>query len=108
MNRIDATCEQLCMATSRGRYYTEMIKTLTDYNDCNNTPLSNVTIRESIYKFVKEGSMADSNNVAAYTFSNVSNTQRENANTKITTENLYKSDELVDAVKNSTINNAEY
>ena len=52
--------------------------------------------------------MADSNNVAAYTFSNVSNTQRENANTTITTENLYKSDELVDAVKNSTINNAEY
>ena len=44
--------------------------------------------------------MADSNNVAAYTFSNVSNTQRENANTTITTENLYKSDELVDAVKN--------
>ena len=28
-NRIDATCEQACMATSRDKYYTEMYKALT-------------------------------------------------------------------------------
>ena len=30
LNRLDATCKQACMATSRDRYFTEMHKTLTD------------------------------------------------------------------------------
>ena len=45
LNRLDATCEQYCMEISRDRYYTEMYKTLTDYNYRNNTPLSNDNIR---------------------------------------------------------------
>ena len=30
LNKLDAACEQVCMATSRDKYYTEMFKTLTD------------------------------------------------------------------------------
>ena len=44
LNRLDATCEQACMATSRVRYYTEMFNTITDYNDRSNTPLLNEKI----------------------------------------------------------------
>ena len=50
----------------------------------------------------------DANNVTADTFSRASNTQRENANTIFTSEKLDESDELVDAVKNLTMNDAEY
>ena len=39
LNRIDATCEQVCMANSRDKYYTEMYKTIVDYNEHNNAPL---------------------------------------------------------------------
>ena len=42
------------------------------------------------------------------TFSHTYNTQRENANAIFTGEKLDKSDELVDSVKNLTINNAKY
>ena len=45
------------MATSRDKYYTEMHKTLTDYNERNNEPLSNVKIREAIHKFMEEESL---------------------------------------------------
>ena len=45
LNRLDAMCEQACMATSREKYYTEMYKTLTDYNDRNNAPLFNEKIQ---------------------------------------------------------------
>ena len=38
------------MAISRDKYYTEIFKTLTDYNDCNNMPLSITKIREAIHK----------------------------------------------------------
>ena len=38
LNRLDTSCERAFMATPRYRYYTEMFKTLTDYNDRNNTP----------------------------------------------------------------------
>ena len=30
LNRLDATCERVCMANSRNKYYTEILKTLTD------------------------------------------------------------------------------
>ena len=40
------------------------------------------------------------------TFSHTSNTQRENANVIFTSEKLYKSDDLVEAVKKLTINNS--
>ena len=37
--KIDATCEQARMSTSRDKYYTEMYKTLTGYNDQNNATI---------------------------------------------------------------------
>ena len=64
------------MATSRDRYYTEMFKTLTDYNDRENTPLSNSSIREEISKVMEEESISDANNVTADTFSHTPNTQK--------------------------------
>ena len=50
----------------------------------------------------------DANNVASDTFSHASNTKRDNANAIFTSEKLDKSDELVDAVNNLTINYAKY
>ena len=53
LNRLNTTCERACMATSRDRYYTEIFKTLTDYNDRNNTELSNAKILEAIRKVIE-------------------------------------------------------
>ena len=64
------------METSRDNYYTEMFNTLTDYNDRNNTPLSNLNIWEAIRKVIEEESIADANNAAMNTFGYASNTQR--------------------------------
>ena len=50
----------------------------------------------------------DGNNVTSYTFIHMSNTQRDNENAIFTSEKLDKSEGLVDAVKNLTINNAKY
>ena len=52
LGMIDATCERVCMATSMESYYTEMFKTLTDYNERNNTPFYNKNIQEEILKLV--------------------------------------------------------
>ena len=57
---------------------------------------------------MEEESIADANNVTADTFSHASNTQRDNANAVFTSEKLDNSDDLVDAIKNLTINDAEY
>ena len=54
LNRIDTTCKQACMSTSSDRYYKEIFKTLTDYNDRNNTPIANGDIQEAICKVIKE------------------------------------------------------
>ena len=45
-----------------------MYKTLTNYNDKNNTPLLNEKIREAIHKVIEEESMSDANNLSAETF----------------------------------------
>ena len=50
----------------------------------------------------------DSNNFTADTFIRTSNTHRENANTILTSKKLDKSDDLADAVKDLTINDAKY
>ena len=94
LNRLDATCEQACITTARYRYSTEMYKTLTDYNDRNNEPLLNDNIREAISKVIEEESISDTNNVTVDTFSHTSNTQRQNANTIFTSENLGTSEYL--------------
>ena len=85
-----------------------MFRTLTDYNNQNNTPLLNDNIREEIRKVVEEESVSDCNNVTADTFSHMSNTQRENANAIFTSEKLDKLDELADALKNLTISTTKY
>ena len=45
LNNIDATYEWMCMATLKGKYYSDICNTLTGYNDRKNTPLSNANIR---------------------------------------------------------------
>ena len=44
LNRIDATCKRACMENSRDKYYTEMLKTISDYNEQKNAQLSNELI----------------------------------------------------------------
>ena len=69
-----ATWKRSCVATWRDIYYTEMYKTLTDYNDHNNIPLSNDNIWEEIHKIVEEESISYSNNITAGTCSHTPNT----------------------------------
>ena len=85
-----------------------MFNTLTDYNDRNNTPLSNDNIREAIRKITEKQLIQDANKITVDTFSHTSNTQRYNANTIFTSEKLDKSDELADALKDPTINDTKY
>ena len=94
------------MAKSRYKYYTEILRTITDYNNRNYAPLLNDKIRESIHKFIEE--KLDAHNVTAYTFSHTSNTQRQNTNGILKSEKLDKSDELAETLKYLKINNAEY
>ena len=108
LNKLDSTCERACMETSNNKYYTEICNTLTNYNDCNNTPLSNTKTREAIRKVMEEESITDANNITADTFSHASNSQRENTNAIFTSEKLDKPDKLVDAVKKLKINDSKY
>ena len=96
------------MATSRDKCYTGIFKTLTYYNDRNNTSSYSSNVWEAIHKFIEDESTADANKVTTDTFSHFSNTKRDNTNTIFTSEKLDKSDELVDAVKNLTIKDAKY
>ena len=88
LNRIDATFERSCMANSRYKYYTEMLRTITDYNDRNDAPLLNDKIQEAINKLIEEE--YDFHNVTADTFSHTSNIQRDNTNAIFTSEKLDK------------------
>ena len=55
-----------------------------------------------------EVSISDASNLTADTFSHTLNTQRENKNVIFTSEKLDKMDDLTDALKYLTINNAKY
>ena len=57
---------------------------------------------------MEEESILDANNVTADTFSHTSNTQIYNANLVFTSDKIDKSDELEDALKYLTINDAKY
>ena len=57
---------------------------------------------------MEEESITNANNITADTFSHVTSAYRENANTIFTSENIYKYDELVNSVKNLTINDTKY
>ena len=85
-----------------------MYKTLTDYNERNNTPLSNENFREAIRKFIKEESIADVNDITGITFSHTSNTQIDHTKTIFTIEKLDKLDKQADTLKDLTINDAKY
>ena len=76
------------MANVKDKYYTEMCNTLTDYNDCNNTPLSNAKIQEEICKVMEEESIRDAYTVTADTCIHAYSAQRENSNMVFTSEKL--------------------
>ena len=50
----------------------------------------------------------DAHNVTVHTFSQTSNTQRENENVILTSEELDKSDDMAGTLNDLTIKNAEY
>ena len=104
LNKLDITCEQACIATSRENYYTENFKTLPDYNNRNNTPLLSENIQEEMCKVMEEESITYSNNVTVDTFSHTYNTQRENLYAVFTSEKLDKLEELTDTLKDLKIN----
>ena len=83
-----------------------MLRTITDYNNPNDAPLSNENIREVIHKVIEEES--DAHNVTVDNFSHMPDTQWENATTIFTIEKLHKSDELAETLKDLTINDTEY
>ena len=56
----------------------------------------------------EEGAITDANSVTADTYSLAYSSQIENFNAVVTSEKLEKSDDLVDAAKNMTINNNGY
>ena len=64
-------------------------------------------IQDAIREFMEEESITGSNNTTADTFDYASSAQKDNANAIFTSENLDKLDELVDAFKNLTINDAK-
>ena len=57
---------------------------------------------------MEEESIINAHNVTANTFVHASIVQREISNMIFTSEKLDKSDELVDSVKNLTINDAKF
>ena len=86
----------------------EIFKTLTYYNDRNNTAWSDEKTWEEIPKVIEDESIGDANNVTADTFIHTPNTQRNNSNAIFKGEKLDKLDKLSDAVKDLTINNTKY
>ena len=89
LNRLGTTCKQVCMADSRYKYYTELLRAITHFNNPNNAPLTNENIREVINKVIAEEEL-DAHNVTAGTFIQMSNTQGDNANTILKSEKLDK------------------
>ena len=57
---------------------------------------------------MEEESTADANKVTADTFSHASNKQREHPSAIFTSEKIGKLEDILDAVKNLTINDAGY
>ena len=70
-----------------------MCNTTTNYNNRNNTPLSNVNTREEILQDIREEedeeeAITDTNNVTADMFRLESSPQRENSNAIFASEKL--------------------
>ena len=54
MNRLDVAYERACMATTKDKYYTKMLETLVDYNDRNNSSVSNEKLRQAVSRVMAE------------------------------------------------------
>ena len=111
------------MTTTKDKYYTKMLETIVDYNDHNNSPLSNEKLRKSVSKFMAETEEEErepkrnANNVNMDTLFHQSsvtiNTQRNNAN--VANERRISLNILAETIKGfntlmlkSTINDYEY
>ena len=76
LNGLDVTYERACMATTKEKYYTKKLETIVDYNDRNNSPLSNEKLRQAVSKFMVETEEVEldaernANNVTMDTFCN--------------------------------------
>ena len=90
------------------------MRTITDCNKCKDAPFSNEKIQDAIHKFIVGEELdaykitSNDHNVIADTFSQMSNTQRENANTILTSGKLDKLDALEEMLKELAINDAGY
>ena len=102
------------MVTSREEYYTKMYDTIINYNDRNDAPFSNEKTQQAIHEVIVEEEFYahnitfDDHNVNADTFSQTTNTQRDNPNTILTSEKLDKLDALSETLNKLTINDAGY
>ena len=130
MKKIDAICNQECIATPKENYdtellkyqwagmenpkenyYTELCNNKTNFNDNKNTPLSSVSIQESTLRVMikyREGEITDDKNVTSDMCILASSSQRENSNVIFAIEKLENSGHLVDALENMTINDIGY
>ena len=52
--RLDLSYERACMVTAREEYYTKMLKSLLDNNDCHGTPFSSKFFQEAVSRVVSE------------------------------------------------------
>ena len=71
-NYQDGTYKQGCMENSKGKYWSEMYDTVTDYNDRNHTSFSNAKIREAINQVILE-EQAEVNSLTVDMFSSQRN-----------------------------------
>ena len=82
-----------------------MLRDIIDFNNCNDSPLSNENILEAIHKFIEEEDLdahnitSDAHNVTVDNFIQTSNTQRDNANAILTRERLDKLYALEETLK---------
>ena len=117
MNKLNAVYEQALKITLRYKYYTEMYKTLVDYKDHNNTPLSNDKIQQAMNKVIAEEEVderyitLDAHNLTMNTFCQspvTTNTQGKNANAILTSEIINNLDALAETLKGLTIKDDGY
>ena len=54
LDRLDVKYERLCMAIPKNKHYNTLLKTLVDYNNHNNAPLSNEKLQQEVGKVMDE------------------------------------------------------
>ena len=54
VNRLYVSYEQVCMATTKEKYYMKMLETLINYNDRNNGPFSNEKTWQAVRRVMEE------------------------------------------------------